>query len=165
MKHLLYILLFTLSFQTFSQETLDDVLAKYTTGSVPYISVEQLQKTMKTGEIIVLDAREKEEFAVSHLSNSIWVGFDSFSLEQTLQKFPDKNAEIVVYCSVGVRSEKIGEKLQKAGYTQVKNLYGGIFAWKNNNLPVYDRKGNKTEKIHAYSKKWGKWLETGEKKY
>lgn len=163
MKHSLYILLFTLSFQTFSQETLEAVLAKFNNESVPYISVELLQTKQQTEGTILLDAREKEEFKVSHIKNALWVGFNSFSLEKTMKLLPDKNTEIIIYCSVGVRSEKIGEQLQKAGYSKVKNLYGGIFAWKNNNLPVYNTRGNKTEKIHAYSKKWSKWLETGEK--
>lgn len=163
MKHSLYILLFTLSFQTFSQETLESVLAKFNNESVPYITVEQLQTKQQTEGTILLDAREKKEFKVSHIKNALWVGFDTFSLEKTMKLLPDKNTEIIIYCSVGVRSEKIGEQLQKAGYSKVINLYGGIFAWKNNNLPVYDTRGNKTEKIHAYSKKWSKWLETGEK--
>ena len=165
MKHLIYILLFTLSFQTFSQETLETVLAKFNNESVPYISVEQLQTKQKTEGTILLDAREKEEFKISYIKNALWVGFETFSLEKTMKLLPDKNTEIIIYCSVGVRSEKIGEQLQKAGYTNVKNLYGGIFAWKNNSLPVYDIRGNKTEKIHAYSKRWGVWLKKGEKVY
>lgn len=165
MKHLIYILLFTLSFQTFSQETLEAVLAKFNNESVPYISVEQLEAKLQANGTILLDAREKEEFKVSHIKNALWVGFDTFSLEKTMKLLPNKNTEIIIYCSVGVRSEKIGEQLQKAGYTNLKNLYGGIFAWKNNNLPVYDILGNKTEKIHAYSKKWGVWLKKGEKVY
>lgn len=165
MKHLIYILLFSLSLQTFSQETLEAVLAKFNNESVSYVSVEQLLKKIQSGATILLDARENEEYAVSHIKNALWVGFDTFSLEKTIKQLPDKNAEIIIYCSVGVRSEKIGEQLQKAGYTNVKNLYGGIFAWKNNNLPVYDVQGNKTEKIHAYSKKWGVWLKKGEKVY
>jgi len=32
-----------------------------------------------------------------------------------------------VYCSLGIRSEVIAKKLKKAGYTNVFNLYGGIF--------------------------------------
>ena len=38
---------------------------------------------------------------------------------------------IIVYCSIGVRSEDIGEKLKELGYTKILNLYGGIFDWKN----------------------------------
>jgi 3-mercaptopyruvate sulfurtransferase SseA len=66
---------------------------------------------------------------------------------------------------VGIRSETISEKLKKAGYTDVHNLYGGIFEWKNKDYPVVDSEGKETENVHAYSKVWGKWLNKGVKVY
>src|SRR5690606_42136192 len=48
-----------------------------------------------------------------------------------------KQSTIVVYCAVGNRAERIGEKLLKAGYKHVYNLYGGIFEWMNQGNPVY----------------------------
>ena len=71
----------------------------------------------------------------------------------------------MVYCSLGVRSEDIAEKLKKAGYTAVFNLYGGIFEWKNKGFSVVDLQNKETQKVHAYSKNWGKWLLKGEKIY
>lgn len=58
----------------------------------------------------------------------------------------------MVYCSVGYRSEKVGEQLQRAGYTQVRNLYGGLSEWMNaGNLPV--AQGNApTVRMHAFSR-------------
>ena len=76
-----------------------------------------------------------------------------------------KNTKIVVYCSLGIRSEDIAEKLKKAGYTNVLNLYGGIFEWKNNNYNVFSSGGKATEKVHTFSKEWSKWLLKGEKIY
>lgn len=114
-------------------------------------------------EVIILDAREKEEFEVSHLENSMYVGYNDFD-ESTLKTIP-KDKKIVVYCSIGIRSENIGKKLQKAGFTDIQNLYGGIFEWKNNDLPVLDSSGNETEKVHAFSRHWAKWLKKGEKIY
>ncbi|MBT8318930.1 MAG: rhodanese-like domain-containing protein, partial [Gramella sp.] len=77
----------------------------------------------------------------------------------------DKDQKIVVYCSIGVRSENIGVKLIKAGYKNVENLYGGIFDWKNKDFPVVDALGKSTEEVHAYSKHWSKWLRNAEKIY
>lgn len=165
MKKLLYISLLFISLSAYCQGSLEDVLNKYNQGTVPYISVDELQKRMQSNSLILLDTRELVEYQVSHIKNAIWVGYDSFSLLKTIQNLPDKNAEIIVYCSLGVRSEKIGEQLQKAGYTDIKNLYGGIFEWKNNKLPVFDSNGNQTEKVHAFSKRWGVWLIKGEKVY
>ncbi len=76
---------------------------------------------------------------------------------------PDKNELIVVYCSIGLRSAKIAQQLKDEGYTNVFNLYGGIFEWKNNNFLVFDLNGQKTEKVHVYNKYWSKWLIKGEK--
>ena len=72
---------------------------------------------------------------------------------------------IVVYCSIGVRSAKIAQQLKDEGYTNVFNLYGGIFEWKNNNFQVFDLKEKETEKVHVYDKDWAIWLIKGEKVY
>lgn len=165
MKKLIYIFLLCISFSACSQDTLDELLSKYNNETVPYISIEQLQKKQNHPQLLLLDTRAMEEYLVSHLKQSHWVGYENFDIEEFKNRFPKKDKEIVVYCSLGVRSEKIGEKLQKAGYANVQNLYGGIFTWKNNNLPVFNQQGNETQKVHAYSKKWGKWLEKGEKVY
>ena len=141
---------------------MDKKLKKFNKESIPYISAEAL---LSSDNVILFDTRRKDEFAVSHLNNAVWVGYKNFDIETIETKSFDKNSEIVVYCSIGVRSEDIGERLQKAGYKNVKNLYGGIFEWKNKGFPVYDSKGNETEKVHAFNKHWGKLLTKGEKIY
>ncbi|MBM1104705.1 rhodanese-like domain-containing protein [Aurantibacter crassamenti] len=130
--------------------------------SVPYIKVDSLSKI---ADIILLDTREKAEYDVSHLKNAIWVGYNEFEIDSVLNKIPNAKSKIVVYCSIGVRSEDVGEKLQKAGYSNISNLYGGIFEWKNEGKLVYDTLGNETEQVHAYNKNWGKLLTAGEKVY
>lgn len=162
MKNLFFILLI-LSQTICSQNSLDKLLKKYNTESVPYISVDSLKNI--SNDFVLLDAREKNEFKTSHLENAVFVGYDKFNLKKTIKKLPNKNAEIVVYCSLGVRSEDVAEQLKKAGYTNVLNLYGGIFEWKNLNQKVYNSKGIETEKVHAFSKEWSKWLLKGEKVY
>lgn len=112
---------------------------------------------------IFLDAREKVEFEVSHLKNAIWVGYDDFNLNRV--KDLNKDATIVVYCSVGYRSEKVTEKLKDDGFENVSNLYGGIFEWKNENLPIVNTDGEVTDSIHAFDKTWGIWLRNGVKVY
>ena len=112
--------------------------------------------------IIYLDAREKSEYNVSHIKDAIWVGYTGFKKKRIDDV--DKNAEVVVYCSVGYRSEKIAERLKKLGFKNVSNLYGGIFEWAHHNNEVYNENGV-TDSIHAYDKNWGQWLETGNKVY
>ncbi len=112
---------------------------------------------------IFLDSRTKEEFEVSHIKNSIWVGYDDFSINRL--KNIGKKQNIIVYCSVGYRSEKIVEKLQKEGYSNTSNLYGGIFEWVNQEKPIVDSNNRLTNNVHPYSKSWGIWLNKGNKVY
>nr|WP_321247973.1 rhodanese-like domain-containing protein [uncultured Psychroserpens sp.] len=151
------------SFFGFSQESLDDLLKQYNKNTVPYISVQEL--AMPKTDAVILDAREQSEYNVSHLKDALFVGYDHFNLEQTIQKIKNKDQAIVVYCSLGIRSETIANRLKKAGYTNVKNLYGGIFEWRNNDFDIYDSQNKKTDNVHAFSKAWSKWLTKGTKVY
>ena len=163
MKKILLLFLIVSS-ATFGQKKLDQLLNKWNTRNVPYMSVETL--ALPKTNAILLDAREEKEFKVSHLKDAIQVGYDHFKLKETLAKLPkDKDAKIVVYCSIGIRSETVAHKLIEEGYTNVYNLYGGIFEWKNNNFKVQDTLGNETQKVHTFNKSWSKWLTKGEKVY
>jgi rhodanese-related sulfurtransferase len=123
--------------------------------SISEIGVDELSE-MKN--ITILDAREPNEFKVSHLKNAINIGYSNFTINSVSDL--DKNEKIVVYCSVGKRSENIAKKLIEAGFLDVNNLYGGIFEWKNHGQPVYS--GSKeTEQVHAYDKFFGVWLTGG----
>ena len=163
MKYLFIILSFVFCANLSAQKDLDQLLKKYNDNGVPYISVEELAMPKTTA--IILDSREFEEYETSHLENAIYIGYNDFDIKKIDQIVSNKNAAIVVYCSLGIRSETIGEKIKEAGYTNVKNLYGGIFEWKNKEFTVVDSKNEITEKVHAFSKSWSKWLLNGEKVY
>lgn len=146
-----------------AQNSLEALLKKYNNESIPYITAQDLY-TLKEN-VIILDAREKEEYEVSHLKNSIHIGYEEFSEDIFMLKSIPKDKTVVVYCSLGVRSEDISEKLKKIGYHKIFNLYGGIFEWKNQDFPIFDTKEEVTEHIHPYSEEWGKWLHKGKKVY
>ena len=137
------------------------VLKTLLSHDVPEILVPAAAKA--TAQSIFLDTREPEEFAVSHLPNARFAGYKHFD-EKQLSDLP-KNAPIIVYCAVGKRSENITERLLKSGFTNVKNLYGGIFEWVNQGHPVYDVNNKPVNKVHGYSRLWGRFIERGEKVY
>lgn len=114
------------------------------------------------GKAVFLDARERKEYEVSHIKGAHWIGYDDYKRSR-LPKV-SKSTPIVVYCSVGYRSEKITEKLLQDGYTEVYNLYGGVFEWVNQGHPVYVN-GKRTQQVHAFDRKWGVWLKKGERVY
>ena len=138
------------------QEKLQHLLSDKT----PVIDVPQLVKEPKA---VLLDARPKEEYDVSHIAKARRVGYNDFDIVKV--KDLPKDTAIVVYCSVGYRSEKVTEKLLKAGFTNVKNLYGGIFEWVNTGHIVVDDSGKPTDRIHTYNKNWSRWALKGTKVY
>lgn len=140
-----------------SYDVMLDAMYKKT---VPLVKVADLKKMP---DAILLDTRSKAEFDVSHLPHAQWVGYDDFNLKRV--KGVPKNANVVLYCSVGYRSERVGEKLLAAGYQRVHNLYGSLFEWVNQGNSVVDNQGKPTQRVHAYSRLWGVWLKRGEKVY
>jgi rhodanese-related sulfurtransferase len=108
------------------------MLSTLLTHDVPEITVAAASQA--ADKAVFLDAREPAEYDVSHIAGAVPVGYDHFDLSEV--KDIPKDQEIIVYCSVGYRSEKVSEQLLAAGYQKVTNLYGGIFEWKNQGHPV-----------------------------
>mgnify|MGYP002629947853 FL=1 len=162
MKHLIFLLIGLLCVKSFSQDAIKEVLNRYNDHSVAYITVDELKKL--TTQPLLFDTREHEEYDISHLKDAIHLGFNEFDFSKSTSFPSDKNTTIVVYCSLGIRSEIIGKQLIAEGYTKVYNLYGGIFEWVNKGEKVYDNK-QETQKVHAYSKYWGNYLLNGTKIY
>lgn len=133
------------------------------TNQVDTISSEQLAEMLKNESVLLLDSRESAEFGVSHLEGATCIGYEN--VDYNFLKDVDKSKPIVVYCSVGKRSEDIGIALKKQGFTAVYNLYGGIFDWTNRGLSVLDSNGNEVRKVHPYSTTWGIWVNNYEKDY
>ena len=135
-----------------SKEAFEEYLEKLATQ----FDIEQVHAdSANLSKAVLLDSREAAEFDVSSLKNAIWIGYNDFNLSRIDSiSFEQK---IIVYCSVGYRSSKIGVELIKSGYKYVKNLYGGIFRWANEGRPLYND-SIQTYHIHAYNKKWGRFL-------
>jgi len=130
--------------------------------SVPAVTVGELHTLIKQGAIL-LDTREGDEFEVSHIRYAQSVGYIWFDMRE-VYNIP-KSDTLVVYCAVGTRSERIGEKLQKAGYRHVYMLFGGIYEWVNQRNPIYNSQNIQTTEVHVYDKNWSRWLEAGSPVY
>lgn len=143
-----------------SNPAFDVTLSTLLSHSVPEVSAAEIENS---ANCILLDARSEREYAVSHIKGAIWVGYDDFNLSRIADIAID--SRIIVYCSVGYRSEKIAEQIRQAGYTDVSNLYGGIFEWVNTKHPVVTGDNTPTDSVHAFDKKWGVWLQYGHKVY
>ena len=131
------------------------MIDSYLEFSVPVISCPNLYQNQ--GQFIILDARESQEYQVSHLKDAFNIGYNNFNLHK-LDSI-DREKPVVVYCSIGYRSEKIATKLKQNGFSKVYNLYGSIFEWANRGYPLYNQEGEEIKKIHTYNKKWSRWVE------
>jgi sulfur-carrier protein adenylyltransferase/sulfurtransferase len=106
---------------------------------IPQLSVEQLKRRLDAGDKpFILDVREPHEYQIVNLGAPlIPVG----QLANRLSEIPvAKDEEIVVHCKSGGRSQNASLALKQAGFTDVKNLAGGITAWADRidkSLPKY----------------------------
>jgi rhodanese-related sulfurtransferase len=157
------IFLLGLSFSVFAQSEYDKKLESLYNNTVRTIPSQEAKKLIGNPKVIFIDTRSPEEYQVSHLSGAKFLDYDSYSTDD-LKKFP-KDCKLIVYCSVGFRSERVGEKLLTLGFTDVVNLYGGIFEWKNENFQVVNRFSQPTDSVHTYNKNWSRWLKKGIKVY
>ncbi|TAK91397.1 MAG: sulfurtransferase [Verrucomicrobia bacterium] len=73
---------------------------------------------------VLLDVREDHEWQKDHAAEAVHLG--KGILERDLEKlYPDKNAEIIMYCGGGFRSALTCDAAQKMGYKKVSSLIGG----------------------------------------
>ena len=137
--------------------TLKTIRARFST--VSQISPDTLQswldKSPQRENLLLLDAREPEEYAVSHLQGAQPAPPKDEALK-ALQGLP-VDQPIVLYCSVGYRSSELAQFLMKKGYTEIYNLEGSIFAWANEGRPVYRGK-ERVKVVHPYDRTWGRLL-------
>jgi|GEM_PF-1452613 len=122
-----------------------DKIEQYISRSVPLIDVDELYN--RYSDFTILDNRTEEEFKISHLKNAVWVKPET--IDEKLLKLP-QHKPIAVYCTVGARSEDLGERLADMGFT-VYNVYGGIIEWVNREYPVYNENEGEIKTIHTYN--------------
>ncbi len=149
--------------------TLDAVRERVTRdyADVEQLSTEAFAKAAGEGErVLLLDVREREEFAVSRIPGAIQVepGIWRWSF---LSRFAEqaRGKTVIFYCSVGVRSSKLASAVQAAlkekGALRVYNLDGGIFAWHNEARALVNDKGA-TPHVHPFDDHWGKLVKRSE---
>lgn len=106
----------------------------------PEISVRAVETKVNAGESFVwLDVREANEFALASIKLASIKNMPVFMapLSELAQKgismlpseAQDKDAEVIVSCHHGGRSAQVTAWLMQQGWTNVKNLDGGIDAW------------------------------------
>ncbi|HAV60965.1 MAG TPA: sulfurtransferase [Verrucomicrobiales bacterium] len=89
------------------------------------ITIDQARERLRTNSAaVLLDVREDSEWVAGHAREAQHLG--KGILERDIEgRFPDKNAELIMYCGGGFRSALTCDVAQKMGYTKVASLIGG----------------------------------------
>ncbi len=134
-------------------------------ASVAQLSVDAFLG-LDSSEVVLLDIRDPEEFAVSRLPGAVWVSPGASAETALIQMGDVRGKTIVVYCSVGRRSSIFAEREQdaliKMGAVSVSNLERGIFGWHNEARQLVDAKGE-TDAVHPYDAVWKRYVERQDK--
>lgn len=86
-------------------------------------------------KIVLMDVREDHEWTAGHAAEAVHLGKGIF--ERDLEKlYPDKNAELIMYCGGGFRSALTCDAAQKMGYQNVASLIGGYKGMVAANWPM-----------------------------
>ena len=86
-------------------------------------------------KVVLMDVREDNEWQQQHAAEAVHLG--KGILERDLEKlYPDKNAEIIMYCGGGFRSAMTADTAQKMGYRRALSLAGGYKALVNARWPM-----------------------------
>ena len=108
-----------------------------------HISVEDLAQRLSAGEsdIQLVDVREPQEVAIASIDGFVNLPLSQFSqwAQQVLTRF-NPHTETLVLCHHGMRSAQMCEWLISKGFTNVKNISGGIDAYSisvDSSIPQY----------------------------
>ena len=98
--------------------------------AVPEITATELNERIGAGDVPVLvDVRESHEPAIADLPQHGQVLIPTGQFIDRISEL-DPEAEVVLYCRSGARSEWAARLLLEAGFSSVLNLRGGVLAWR-----------------------------------
>ena len=130
--------------------------------AVRHISIDALEQLRARTDVLLVDVRARDEFAMSHIAGARHADGEQALL--ALLASEPRDRDIVVYCSVGYRSGKLAQTLGERGFSKVSNLEGSLFEWANSGRPVVadthsPAQGTRTVSVvHPFNRSWGKFL-------
>ncbi|NHD17791.1 MULTISPECIES: MBL fold metallo-hydrolase [Actinopolyspora] len=99
----------------------------------PQITVGELNDELERGEVELLDVRQPDEWANGHVPGATYI--TGAELPERLDEVP-ADKPVAVTCGSGYRSSVATSLLQRHGRNEVRNVLGGMSAWKQAELPT-----------------------------
>jgi sulfur-carrier protein adenylyltransferase/sulfurtransferase len=126
-------------------------LLQQTRSEISEIDASHARDRIESGEPVVVDVREQEEWDEGHIPGAVHV--PRGHLESRIERLaPDTSRPVVVYCSAGNRSAFAAKTLTELGYEDVVSLAGGFTDWKRNGFPVQLQAGLEAPQRARYSR-------------
>ena len=99
------------------------------------VTADDVAQRQDAGGFRLIDVREDDEWRAGHVRGAEHLGKGVIERD-IVQKVPDKNEELILYCGGGYRSVLAADALQKMGYRRVFSMAGGWKAWLAKGYPV-----------------------------
>ncbi len=99
-----------------------------------YVNAEQFNQLTNDPDTVIIDMRNHYEFEVGHFENAIEVPSDTFREQLPMavdMMKADKDKNIIMYCTGGIRCEKASAYMLHQGFKNVFHLEGGIIHYTN----------------------------------
>lgn len=97
-------------------------------GGYKSISQQEAKQMMDSGNVLVLDVREQDEYSTGHIGGAVLLPVGTINADTASKVIPSKDATVLVYCRSGNRSKKASAALAKLGHTNIYEI-GGITTW------------------------------------
>ena len=109
---------------------------KINLSPVKQISPQDLTFLLNKEEGVTLDIRSEKDFKANHILDAISLTNDKITKNGFSSLEKHKDNPIIVVCSAGLSAVKTANDLNKAGFSRVSVLKGGMGAWTGAGLPV-----------------------------
>jgi rhodanese-related sulfurtransferase len=102
---------------------------------VAEIDVAGAAQLIQDKKVFVLDVREPSEYTAGHIAGSVLIPLGQVNARvEELAKVKDQ--PMLVVCGSGVRSARAIQMLTKQGFSHMRNIKGGMDAWRKAGLPI-----------------------------
>jgi rhodanese-related sulfurtransferase len=94
-----------------------------------------VERQQRGDKFRLIDCREDDEWRAGHARGAEHMGRGVIERD-IINKVPDKNEELIIYCGGGFRSAMAADNLQRMGYARVFSLAGGWREWTKRGQPI-----------------------------
>jgi rhodanese-related sulfurtransferase len=125
------------AFPVLAAERTPEEMVKEAKAVIKAVSVDEVKKIVdeKKSTVVLLDVRDSNELEQGMIPGAINIsrGQLEFKVRMIL---PDRNAKIIVYCGLDLRSPLATKTLNDLGYRNAVNMTGGLKAWSEAGYPL-----------------------------